>query len=132
MKTLVRWMPALMVMLVIFLLSGIEAEDMPTLGFWDTLVKKGGHLLGYGILALCFWYGMHWELQRTWTALCLTILYAITDEVHQLFVPGRHASLVDILVFDTGGALLFLVILRILRNRKPDADFPPTNANLQG
>jgi VanZ family protein len=36
----------------------------------------------------------------------LTILYGVTDEFHQSFVPGRHASLLD-LVADSFGALLF-------------------------
>jgi VanZ family protein len=36
--------------------------------------------------------------------------YSLTDEFHQLFVPGRHASLFDCLI-DTMGALMGLLLL---------------------
>lgn len=40
--------------------------------------------------------------------LLFTIFYAITDEIHQSFVPGRHGRWYDIVVFDTIGALIAL------------------------
>jgi VanZ family protein len=42
------------------------------------------------------------------------ILYAVADELHQLFVPGRAASPVDVLI-DTGGALLGILLFALLR-----------------
>jgi VanZ family protein len=35
----------------------------------------------------------------------LTLGYGITDEIHQMFVPGRIASVADILADITGGML---------------------------
>ena len=43
------------------------------------------------------------------TAITIAILYAISDEIHQLFVPGRHGSISDILI-DTIGILTATII----------------------
>lgn len=95
-------------MAAIFALSSVPSQEMPSFGFWDTLVKKGGHAAGYGLLALTYWFAFKWEKKRFWLAFLLTVLYALSDEFHQSFTPGRHPSLVDALVIDTGGALAAL------------------------
>ena len=109
MKTILRWAPSVLLMVVIFALSSIPSKEMPSFGFWDTLVKKGGHMLGYGILTVSFGFGLGWERKRAWQAFLLAVAYALTDEVHQSFVPGRHASLLDALVFDGGGSILAMM-----------------------
>ena len=38
------------------------------------------------------------------TAILITVGYAVTDEVHQMFVPGRSAEVYDLLA-DAGGAI---------------------------
>lgn len=50
----------------------------------------------------------------------LSILYAILDELHQYFVPGRNSSTLDVLLDTTGIAIasMFYFIL-ILSKRKP-------------
>jgi VanZ family protein len=40
----------------------------------------------------------------------LALIYSATDEFHQSFVPGRHPSLIDVLVFDNIGAVVALLI----------------------
>jgi hypothetical protein len=47
-----RWGAALLMMAAIFGFSSIPSAEMPDFGLLDTLVKKGGHALGYGLLAL--------------------------------------------------------------------------------
>jgi VanZ family protein len=74
----------------------------------DFVVKKGGHMTGYGLLGLAYWYGLRFEKRRWWLALLLAILYAMTDEFHQSFVACRHPNWVDVLGFDGGGALTAL------------------------
>jgi len=91
---------------------------MPSFDWADLLVKKGGHMAGYGLLALSYWYGLKWEGRHGWLAWLLTVLYAASDELHQSFVPGRNASLVDVLVFDAIGALIGLVILSYWKKRR--------------
>jgi VanZ family protein len=67
----------------------------------DLLVKKAGHMMGYGVLmVLCYRAVGNWR-----KALATTILYACSDEFHQTFVPSRHGSILDVGV-DTAGAVL--------------------------
>ncbi len=105
-----RWGPAGLAMVTIFLFSARPSTELPDLGHWDYFVKKGGHLLGYALLALAYWRGLNLEPGKRWFAWGLAICYAITDELHQGFVPGRHPSLFDILFFDNLGAVLGLVL----------------------
>jgi VanZ family protein len=44
-------------------------------------------------------------------AFVLTTLYGITDEIHQLYVPGRHGQPADVL-FDAAGALAMILLIR--------------------
>jgi VanZ family protein len=116
-KRFLRWLPALAVMLVIFGFSSIPSREMPSFGLLDLVVKKGSHMLGYGLLVLACWYGLRFEKRLWWLALVMVVLYAMTDEFHQSFVPGRHPSWVDVLGFDGGGAALALLIFYWVRKR---------------
>lgn len=105
-------------MLVIFLFSSQPSEKLPDLGWADRLFKKGGHMLGYGLLALTYWHGFGWEKGRRPLAWALTVLYAGTDEFHQSFVAGRNPSVWDVLLFDNLGALITLWLAGLFVGRK--------------
>lgn len=45
---------------------------------------------------------------KVWAFLA-TVLYAVTDEIHQFFVPGRSCELRDVLI-DSSGALAVLLL----------------------
>ena len=109
-----RWLPAIIIMAVIFGFSSIPAREMPSFGLWDFIVKKGAHMLGYGLLAVALWYAQVFNMHRWWLVLVLAVLYAITDEFHQSFVAGRHPSWVDALVIDDIGAALGLWVGRLV------------------
>lgn len=110
-KYILRWLPALTVMVVIFGLSSIPSRELPEFGFLDLIVKKGAHVLGYGFLAATFWYGLGFTTDRWRFAFLFAVVYAITDEYHQSFVPGRHPSWLDALVIDGSGAAISLFVL---------------------
>lgn len=78
-----------------------------------TLVRKTAHFTIYLILgilvfnALCQserFLRVRWK-RLLWKALIICFLYAISDEFHQLFIPGRSGEVRDVLI-DTCGALL--------------------------
>jgi VanZ family protein len=102
-------------MMVIFTFSSIPSAELPSLGWFDMLVKKGGHILGYGILSMAYLRGLDMDKKNLWIAWLLSIIYSITDEIHQIFVPGRHASVWDI-GFDAGGAAVALFLY--INNKK--------------
>ena len=93
-------------MLVIFLFSAQPSSNLPDFDRLDRVVKKGGHVLGYALLAIAYWRGLQFRTDRRWIAWLCAVLYAMSDELHQSFVPGRSASVWDVVVFDNLGALL--------------------------
>lgn len=120
-----RWIPAIIVMLTIFIFSSTPSTELPSFGLLDMLVKKSGHMLGYGLLAISILFGLEFDLKKGWLAWLLAILYAFSDEFHQSFVPGRRSSLVDVFIFDGIGAAVGLGIATAwLRLRRSQKDTP--------
>ena len=115
-----RWWPAFVMMAAIFAFSSIPSADMPPLGSWDVIVKKGGHALGYGLLTVAFWRGLEWKRKLIWLPFLLAVLYAASDEFHQSFVPGRHPSPVDVGI-DAIGSSVVLALWAWLRAGKAKA-----------
>jgi len=80
-------------------------------------VRKCAHLTEYAILALLIWRALRKPLgggpPRPWLwaharlTLLIVLLYAATDEFHQVFVPSRQGTVEDVLI-DTCGAALAL------------------------
>jgi len=98
-------------MVLIFWLSSRPKIDIPHL-FWSQ--DKLGHFLVFGILA--FFYACSFRQQEENSSftrvLLITVMvaaYGLFDEAHQLFVPGRDASIAD-LVADTAGGFFAAVI----------------------
>ena len=84
----------------------------------DFIVRKSAHFLEFTGLALLFALALFVQLERTKTPLAIvcTSLYAVTDEIHQIFVEGRACKISDWAI-DTAGAVLgavaFLVIIKL-------------------
>ena len=108
-----RWGPALMMMTAIFIASSIPKEEMPTFGFWDLLVKKGGHMVGYALLAVAYLHalarksgGQRANLAQVVWAILLAGLYGATDEFgfksveNVVHVHDLHATILHQLGFD--------------------------------
>jgi VanZ family protein len=117
--TIVRLLPAIGVIGIIFLFSSIPGESIPSLEGWlDLAAKKIGHLLIYALLAFCLARGLEGTGESyARNAWIIAVLFAITDEYHQLLVPGRGAWVVDIMI-DSAGALLGIWSWRLIRSRR--------------
>ena len=87
------------------------------LGIYRNIV---GHLVLYAVLGsllqFCIW---SWRSSLAWSgrwalaAVTIAVLYGISDEYHQSLVPGRAATVMDVVV-DSVGALSAIVALSIL------------------
>ena len=120
-RALLLWLPVLAWASIIFALSATpnlrfaEASDL------DFVVRKAGHMFGFGVLALLLWRALRDSSVRpamAWSLL-FTVAYAATDELHQAFTEGRHPSPVDVGI-DAAGALVALVALTTwLRASRP-------------
>ena len=85
------------------------------------IVRKGAHFSIYAFLSLLLSllineYQVHgWKMTKLSTMICF--FYACSDEIHQMFVPGRSAQISDILIDTLGafsGAVFLMVILRFI------------------
>jgi len=108
-RALGRWCPALLMMAAIFAFSSRPSDDLPSFYLFDTLAKKGGHMIGYGLLVASYLYAINRRDRKSfYLAWLLAVLYAFTDEYHQSFVASRHSSVWDVILFDNFGAILAL------------------------
>lgn len=93
------------------------------IAFVHFLVRKCAHFTEYAILALlaarAFSTSSRELLRRRWftCALVLVILYALSDEFHQTFVPSRTGSVYDSFIDITGG-LTALLCRKLWRRRR--------------
>ena len=95
-------------MFVIFTFSSQPGDSLPDFLSWDYFVKKMSHVIGYGLLALSYFHMLKQDKKQYWLAWLIAIIYSATDEFHQSFVAGRHASIYDVLIFDNLGAMISL------------------------
>ena len=116
------WLPPLAWMGLIFFLSA--QPDLPHApGPWfDTLLKKGGHALAFGILAWLYLRVLRGRFSAVATlrlvSAGLAILYAASDEYHQTLVPGRKGRLSDVGIDTAGVCGAMLLHLWLERRRR--------------
>jgi VanZ family protein len=80
----------------------LPAASAATVAMLHGLIRKAAHFMNYGVL---FWLLIRGPLSgRPYAALGVCLLYALIDEGHQIFVPGRTPSLYDV-ALDSSGAL---------------------------
>jgi VanZ family protein len=105
------WLPVVAWAAVIFAFSSVP--DLGTgLGGWDLLLRKLAHATEYAVLGLL----LARAVRAPWAAAGLGVLYAITDEVHQTFVTGRHGAPLDVLI-DAIGVMVGVLAWERLERR---------------
>jgi VanZ family protein len=105
-----RWLPMLLWMALIFAVSHTPTEDIPAFGAWDLLIKKGSHFIAYAVLAIL----TQIAIPHKGGAWLIATLYAVSDEFHQTFIPGRNGQVADVLV-DSAGALVAMLGLWLFK-----------------
>ena len=83
---------------------------------------KVGHVVGYFLLGLSFYLALtqYPNLKKPrLSALALSFVYALTDEFHQSFIPGRTCELIDLIVdlLAAGTALLLITGVAYIKKR---------------
>lgn len=86
-----RWAPALAWAGAIFAVSARSTVALPSVSHADKIAHFGAYL----VLGLCLAWGQRTSRLSLLAVAVLGILYGASDEVHQLFVPGRDADWLD-------------------------------------
>ncbi len=113
---LLFWAPLILWMGVIFFFSSLKGKDIPSLFCFQDIVF---HFIVYVILGFLFARVVNYNFKVSNTKIVLLtclfgLIYGMSDEFHQMFVPGRTATLLDLTV-DTLGALIGGFVLKWLR-----------------
>jgi VanZ family protein len=114
-RALSLWLPVVVWAAVIFVFSSIPSLSSG-LGTWDLVLRKGAHMAEFAILGALLFRALGRELP----AFLAGAAYAVTDEVHQHFVEGRHASALDVALDSVGVAVGILALRRLLQTRLGD------------
>jgi VanZ family protein len=144
-----RWLPAVLWMGLIFegstdvlsthntsrfivpLLRWLNPDiSEPAIDVIQTIVRKGGHLTEYGVLAMLVWRALSkpagavpsWHFWP-WVVMAVGVsaLYAISDEFHQSFYPSRQASGWDVLIDSVGACIGMGLVWLYYRWRRPQS-----------
>jgi VanZ family protein len=85
------------------------------------IVRKSAHFFEYLILGILFFKSLFTGLKlerELFVAFLCGLAYSITDEIHQVFVPGRTSKLTDVCIDTTGVVIgLLLITLGVLRKK---------------
>ena len=119
MRRVLLWSPVIAGLTLSFWLSSVPGEDLST-----PIPDYVAHMVQYLLLGLLVLRGFNRGMQKRpdarimlWSVLfCLT--WAMTDEFHQSFVPGRDAAVVDVLS-DLVGAVAACGVFVVLRPLAP-------------
>lgn len=158
---LLTWLPALIMMVIIFRFSTangdqssalssnltnrlvntaaaimkIELTPEQKLSIEDSIhtpIRKLGHMTEYGLLGIAAAFALYiYHKKRGWNLFLwcegICVLYACTDEFHQLFVPERSGQLMDVLIDSIGITLglgfFYVVLLCRKKNKEKSPDF---------
>jgi VanZ family protein len=94
------WGPVVVWAAVIFAFSSVP--DLGTgLGTWDLVLRKLAHAAEFAVLGAL----LQRALGEPRSALVVGVAYAVSDELHQHFVPGRLGSPVDVAIDSFGVAV---------------------------
>ena len=113
-RLLNAWLPPFLWALIIFLLSSQGVLPSFTEVLHDFIFKKLAHITVYAVLYILLYRAVTGtfrplEHDRNWKiAFSLCFVYAISDELHQMFVPGRYGTIRDI-GYDMLGAGIILL-----------------------
>ena len=106
------WLPVVVWAAVIFTFSSIPSLSSG-LGTWDTALRKLAHTAEYAVLGAL----LERALRSPPLAFLAGALYAVTDEIHQTFVRGRHGAPVDVAI-DSVGVLLGILAYGYATSRR--------------
>lgn len=106
------WGPVLLYCGIIVYVSSLSYPSKNLPSFFSSLSDKLVHGVEYGILGILLYRALRHTTQISQSigvAIFCAAAFGISDELHQLYVPHRHADIWDVIA-DTSGATFFILI----------------------
>lgn len=120
-RTLLRWLPALGLMTLIFVLSSQSGLKISEDAGVDRPLRTLAHFTAYALLAAALLFAISGSnsvsARAALVALIVAVLYGLSDEIHQAFVPDRTGQLKDLVVDGLGAGVGVLIAFVLLRQR---------------
>ncbi|MBM3205499.1 VanZ family protein [Candidatus Shapirobacteria bacterium] len=109
------WLPVVFWCWLIFYFSSIPNLKTSANPFWDEIFRSLAHFVMYGLLFAFLFRALNFRIkkQNFLLALWLGLLYGLSDEIHQAFVPLRTFQIRDLLVDFSGVTLGGLIIWKL-------------------
>lgn len=112
------WLPPIIWMVLIFYLSSRLSVRVTGKFLFDFLIFKMLHMIEYAILYFLLFRAFHSISNKLMTfnnkllfPLFISVLYALSDEIHQTLVPSREGKLRDVLI-DTAGIIIMYIYIK--------------------
>jgi hypothetical protein len=116
------WLPVIVWGAIIFTFSSSGAPSVSQVYWKDFVVKKIAHLVEYAVLAILLFRAMKGSGVNSTNSMLYSILvsffYAVTDEFHQSFTPGREPTVRDV-VIDSVGSMMAMFSLKYFSDKFP-------------
>ncbi len=115
------WIPVIATASIIFFISSIPEPPVPT--FEIPHLDKVFHFLEYGVLAFLLRRAMvngrspFWQRYASLAAVLFALIYGVSDELHQSFIPHRSPEFLDLL-FDGAGAIAAQFLPFVITRRR--------------
>ncbi len=114
------WFPVIAWAALIFILSSIPGLSSGL--DIDTILRKIAHVLEYMILTWLLYRAFKGTLKVDTLSLffypvVISFFYAVSDEIHQIYVPYRHGCFWDVLI-DSIGIIGFYIITQLRKSSK--------------
>lgn len=77
------------------------------------IVRKAAHFMEYLILGILVSNVFNIYGRKRYIGIIVCVLYAVSDEIHQLFVPGRSCQIFDMIIDSLGSSIGTLVLCLI-------------------
>ncbi len=124
-KFVYYWLPLLAWLATIFYFSSHAHVNITQSTFYDLIIFKILHMIEYAILYFLFFRAIYSLRVKTLSinevlilAVLFSILYSISDEIHQTFIPTREGRIRDVLIDTTGIVLMYIYIKYKFRDIK--------------
>lgn len=102
---------------IIRFLDKFVRSDLLHTGILNHIIRKTAHFSAYFLLGILSHNAMGRSGVRGWrravASILVCVVYAVSDELHQLFIPGRSGQATDVIIDSSGAALSIMLYMLV-------------------